>query len=298
MSNTPKIISNSVLSGKIEHLAYVDLRREAPEGCSPLERLEIHGGGRARVFAPYRLERDGGTEFRHYSIICVIEGDLRLEANGAEYELKPGYTAVIPSWFDRRLSLRSGEVYDHLFFIIKELRRLPQENERIIIRKTENTRHMENIMALHAQYAHDDSPRGAGIKRDCAEILRSLFREELDYLFSANGGGGDAKERFDAVWKDAGASPAKNWTVEELAGKAGVSVSQFFALCHRLRGKTPGNILLDIKIGKAKEILAASDYKLDVIAEYLGYSSAAAFSKVFLKHSGLRPGRFRKNNAG
>lgn len=49
-----------------------------------------------------------------------------------------------------------------------------------------------------------------------------------------------------------------------------------------------------VRIDRARNLLAASELKAHQIAEQCGFSSIAAFSKVFLRMTGKRPSEFRK----
>lgn len=87
--------------------------------------------------------------------------------------------------------------------------------------------------------------------------------------------------------------PARAWTVETLAGKAGLSRSGFAERFARYTGDTPMSYL-----GKWRMQLAAGLLKdgltMGSIAERVGYQSDAAFQRAFKKHVGVTPGRWRK----
>jgi transcriptional regulator GlxA family with amidase domain len=47
--------------------------------------------------------------------------------------------------------------------------------------------------------------------------------------------------------------------------------------------------LLELRLLRAKELLATSDLKLDRIAEYCGFANASQFSKAFKLKTGSPP---------
>jgi LacI family transcriptional regulator len=51
-----------------------------------------------------------------------------------------------------------------------------------------------------------------------------------------------------------------------------------------------------VRIERAKTLLAESDLKAHQVAEQCGFSGIVAFSKVFLRLTGIRPSDFRKNS--
>lgn len=63
-------------------------------------------------------------------------------------------------------------------------------------------------------------------------------------------------------------------------------------------GTTPGRILTDIRIQKAKELLATTAFSCEKIAEQTGFASAAYFSKSFRQHTGITPEKYRRRQGG
>lgn len=52
--------------------------------------------------------------------------------------------------------------------------------------------------------------------------------------------------------------------------------------------------LTEIRMAKAKELLAQRDLTISAIAEKVGYQNAAYFTRVFRENTGLQPTDFRK----
>ncbi len=64
--------------------------------------------------------------------------------------------------------------------------------------------------------------------------------------------------------------------------------------CRRLLGRSPGELLLSIKMEKAKELLIWTDLPVKLIAEQTGFDDPYHFSRVFRSAAGLSPRNFRK----
>jgi len=79
-----------------------------------------------------------------------------------------------------------------------------------------------------------------------------------------------------------------------LAKKMNMSPSLLYQLCRKLHGRSPRELIADIKFRFASELLRRTDDRLDAIANAVGYSSAFAFSKAFFKHTGKRPAQIRE----
>lgn len=84
------------------------------------------------------------------------------------------------------------------------------------------------------------------------------------------------------------------WTVESLAGAAGMSRSAFAARFKELVGQTPLEYVTGWRMQKAMQFLQQRDKKLIDVARLVGYESDAAFSKAFKRVVGASPGEYLK----
>src|SRR5467141_1459043 len=85
------------------------------------------------------------------------------------------------------------------------------------------------------------------------------------------------------------------WTVETLAGAAGMSRSAFALRFKELLGETPLEYLTNWRMHKATGLLREDDRKLFEVAKSVGYESDAAFSKAFKRVLGVAPREFRRS---
>jgi AraC-like DNA-binding protein len=92
-------------------------------------------------------------------------------------------------------------------------------------------------------------------------------------------------------------SPARPWTVAQLAREAALSRSAFFDRFMRAVGLAPMEYLVGWRMAVAKDLLRREDLGLAVIAERVGYSSASTFSTAFSRHVGQPPGRYARAEA-
>jgi len=83
-------------------------------------------------------------------------------------------------------------------------------------------------------------------------------------------------------------SPAKTWSLDSLASRAGMSRSHFAAVFHRIVGTTPADYLAKFRISIAQDLLRR-DQPIKLIAEQVGYSSSAALSRAFSTICGQTP---------
>ena len=93
------------------------------------------------------------------------------------------------------------------------------------------------------------------------------------------------------------AAPLHDWSVEELAQKAGASRTVLAQRFKHFLDKPPMQYLTHWRLRLAAQRLKSSDKPLKSISEEIGYESEAAFSRAFKRHFGLPPGDWRKRQA-
>lgn len=93
------------------------------------------------------------------------------------------------------------------------------------------------------------------------------------------------------------AQPAHQWTVDELARKAGLSRSALAQRFTDLLGQPPMQYLARWRLQIAAQELLAGGRTLAAVAEHVGYDSEAAFNRAFKREFGSPPARWRKDHA-
>ena len=80
----------------------------------------------------------------------------------------------------------------------------------------------------------------------------------------------------------------------DLAVELGIS-PEYLSVCFKKEeGMTLSKYIQEEKIKTARALLIYTDYNIDEIANYLGYSSQSHFGKLFKERQGLSPGGFRR----
>ena len=87
--------------------------------------------------------------------------------------------------------------------------------------------------------------------------------------------------------------PDRPWTLRDLGHRVGLGRSAFAARFTRLVGQPMQRYLIARRMAEAAFLLESSDEGIARIATRVGYETAAAFSKLFHRHHGLSPGRYR-----
>jgi AraC-like DNA-binding protein len=88
-------------------------------------------------------------------------------------------------------------------------------------------------------------------------------------------------------------SPARRWTVADLASGAAVSRSLLDERFRQVLGRSPIRYLTEWRMHLAEECLATTDIGVASVARRVGYDSEEAFSRAFKRTHGLSPSHWR-----
>ncbi len=86
-------------------------------------------------------------------------------------------------------------------------------------------------------------------------------------------------------------------TIDDLAKALYLSRSRLSARFREETGQTLVMMIQTIKIEEAKRLLLYTDRPISAISNYLAFSSQSHFSRVFLKLTGITPGKFREQSS-
>jgi len=89
--------------------------------------------------------------------------------------------------------------------------------------------------------------------------------------------------------------PGHDWTVKELARACSLSRSAFAARFVARVGKPPAAYLAHARLDAATDLLRGTSLPVTRIAEKVGYTSEAAFSRAFKHRYGSPPARWRRD---
>ncbi len=104
--------------------------------------------------------------------------------------------------------------------------------------------------------------------------------------------------RLVALYQHVAARLREDWTLERLAAEAGCSREHLRRLCHLEIGRSPMHHVIYLRLRRAAELLAATNEKVETIAQAVGYEDPFVFSKAFHKWVGWTPTDYRGNRRG
>ena len=87
---------------------------------------------------------------------------------------------------------------------------------------------------------------------------------------------------------------ADTMPIKEIAAACGVSCGCFNKLFRRYSGQSPLQYRIELKLGKAKNMLRDSNIPVCDISESLGFTNSAYFCRLFKKKTGMTPSEYRE----
>jgi AraC family transcriptional activator of mtrCDE len=88
--------------------------------------------------------------------------------------------------------------------------------------------------------------------------------------------------------------PARAWSLPELARLCNMSRATLARQFQEKLGRSPGDLLTDIRMTLAANELKRLSLSTGAVAETVGYQSEAAFQRAFKNHMGVTPAQWRK----
>src|SRR5206468_8030709 len=89
--------------------------------------------------------------------------------------------------------------------------------------------------------------------------------------------------------------PERAWSLPELAHLCNMSRATLARQFQEKLGRSPSDLLTDIRMTLAANELKRSQLSTGAVAEMVGYQSEAAFQRAFKNHMGITPVQWRKS---
>ncbi|MEV8564164.1 AraC family transcriptional regulator [Streptomyces sp. NPDC051322] len=107
----------------------------------------------------------------------------------------------------------------------------------------------------------------------------------------------DTNADGDPVLKALSRDACRPLTITEHAARHGMTPTELRNAVRNGAGCSPKDYLLGIRLGRAKELLAATDLPVAAVARRVGYHDPAYFSRIFTRRVGTPPVVFRKQQS-
>ncbi|TWV46032.1 helix-turn-helix domain-containing protein [Streptomyces misionensis] len=286
--------------------------RPSRPGDVPLHRLEVAGPG-APPFAAGSFEEVGPLSrwdrpHRHtfYEIVHVRAGSGTHVVDLARWPVRPPQlTVILPGQVHHWEGGRGPEGSLVLFtddFLVDH------PGDRAVLRELGSRRlaldaeHDRSIRCLIDELVAEHRQRAPGH----GSVLRALLHVLVVRAarlpgHDAHGPGPGTQGRTAAVAEAfarlIGRPEAAGWTVQECAGRLGVTPGYLTQAVRAATGRPPGRLLIEARVYLAQQLLAHTQLSVRQVAARTGFSDPAYFGRFFRRETGHSPGAFRKHHS-
>ncbi|MFB6677878.1 MULTISPECIES: AraC family transcriptional regulator [unclassified Streptomyces] len=146
--------------------------------------------------------------------------------------------------------------------------------------------------AAHARTAVGRIARAARRGNPLLEVETAAAVHEL--LVALRRARADMAPDGDPVLQSLARDAFQPLSVAEHAARHGMTPAELRTAVRRGAGCSPKDYLLGIRLGRAKELLAATELPVAAVARRVGYDDPAYFSRLFTRRVGTAPVRFRE----
>jgi AraC-like DNA-binding protein len=166
----------------------------------------------------------------------------------------------------------------------------------LLLKPAEDAGWLEAILRrMVSESALERPGQGVALSRLTEVLFVEVLRSWIKSLSPGEGGwlGAMADPHIGPALQLIHEQPDRPWTLDELGRRVGLGRSAFSARFTKLVGQSMHRYLIARRMSEAAFLLESSDEGIARIASRVGYETAAAFSKLFHRHHGLPPGRYR-----
>lgn len=275
----------------------------------------------AEASGPFRLRRDDVNDVFYCMLLCGraclgVDGKTPLVLNAGDFVLVPAVGTLTVSSLDPppspglisrpvhgkdgivRIGSSEGQaevqqLVGHCSFASPDAELLVSLLPDMVVVRGEGR--LATLAALIRDEARADRPARDVVVEHLLQVLMiEAFRSTSQTDATSGLLSGLRDPRISPTLRAMHAAPDYNWTVPELANKAGLSRSAFFTRFSRIVGVTPIGYLLNWRMTLAKHMLRSGRHGIAEISDKIGYGSVSAFTTAFARHVGHAPARYAK----
>ncbi|MER7486093.1 helix-turn-helix domain-containing protein [Streptomyces sp. NPDC126497] len=162
--------------------------------------------------------------------------------------------------------------------------------------------HDRAIGCLFAELVAEHRQRAAGHGSALRSLLHVLVLRAARLPRPAGHGAGPRAQGRAAVVAEAftelvARSEAAGWSVQQCAGRLGVTPGYLTQAVRAAIGRPPGRLLIEARVYRAQQLLAHTGLSVRQVAARTGFSDPAYFGRFFRRETGSSPGAFRKHHS-
>lgn len=143
------------------------------------------------------------------------------------------------------------------------------------------------------QLCAERSRGGLLFRLQLLEIFAEMFGDEVEQTPSVEQST-DARKRLQDFLEQTPSSELLEMSFGDLAQKTHCTSRHLSRIFHELTGMSFRDKRAELRLARARELLATTDSKVVDVAMESGYKSLSLFNLMFARHFGMSPGRWRK----
>lgn len=289
-----KVVKNEIQAGffipKESREIFLPL---AEPGCEALFSWGIFLAGSSRLTRGYLISRPN-PDF--HLALFTLKGSAAFRTPEASGRLEPGTLLVVPA--HQACSYSTDKPWDIVWFHLRDNRYWSHLSGGIpAVKKTERA----ELLDLLSLNLVRECRRGAGksaVAAHAARLLRSILEDEVGVLQTGPGRVPAAHASVGRLAEQVNGQLQFPWTAKTLAAAAALSERHLTRAVRAVYGEAPMKMVTRLRLERAKTLLANTDYRIEDVAEMVGYSDPFAFSTAFKRAENRAPRDFRKKEIG
>jgi len=140
-----------------------------------------------------------------------------------------------------------------------------------------------------------NNPSGLLFRLTLLQVFVEIFGKKLEHSAPPQKEG-DARERLRAFLMTVSPDMLSDMSFEELARVTRCTPRHLSRIFFELSGMSFCDKRAEIRLGRARELLATSQSKVVEVAFESGYKSLSLFNQMFTRRFGISPGKWRQRN--
>lgn len=242
-------------------------------------------------FEPFSYDTYNCQGRDDYFLIYVTDGIFSTEINGVVYNLKKGSLVLFPPKYKYHYWGEPPSKYLCAHFTGSHVEKLLTDLGFPLEPYTLESEFSPKIKDLFDKMVEQFLTKVPFLQYSLACLL-----EEILLTVATNKLKSDGYRALKKSIKHIHASYTGKIQIPYLAKLEGLSNSRYIALFSKEMGKTPREYILDLRLGRACDLLVSTDIPVSAVGVESGYSDQYFFSKIFKKHMGISPQEYRRTH--
>jgi AraC-like DNA-binding protein len=247
-----------------------------------IKHLEITLAGCSNLSGRYCVARTAPLE---HTLFYTLNGQGKLTTIDKEYTLVPNTLAILPTKQSFEVSL-AGQQWDIIWLNLANTKRwqhIALEQALVISDQKLDALHF----AMELLYSETNATLREGVLPILSFYLNATLRGDNQ---------NKTNNRLHNLFQDIEKRLQYDWTIEAMCEQLHYSPPHLHRLCQAQYGKSPIQKLIHLRIERAKSLLLNTQWPVQHIASYVGYTNIFNFSKSFKKLTGISPSEFRRSH--